>query len=93
MPSGRSLRAVLAQTGVTVVSRLRKDAALWSVPRQLAGRNAGVVGRASTAKARSAWPSEPASRVAGRQATFTLYGTERKTLQDVPGDLPAGRAV
>ena len=60
--------------GMTVVSRLRKDAALWTLPgprpRGPAGPAAG-----STAPTGSTWPSGPASGAAGRPRRSPCTGS------------------
>jgi hypothetical protein len=78
--------------GMTVVSRLRCDAALWSLPPAASAGQRGPrrprvygterVSLARRADQRRGWTTED----------FTLYG-ERVThaVQDVPGDLEAGR--
>ena len=56
--------------GVVVVSRLRKDAALWGVPTPpRPGAADGAVAGRSTARGRSAWPNAPATAAAGRRPT------------------------
>ena len=56
--------------GVVVVSRLRKDAALWGVPTPpRPGAPSGAVAGRSTARGRSAWPNAPATAAAGRRPT------------------------
>jgi hypothetical protein len=57
------LKRALA-AGTVVVSRLRKDAALWSVP-----QGAAAADRASMAKNASVWPSVPATAVVGCAAS------------------------
>ena len=77
--------------GMTVVSRLRKDAALWTVPGPRSP--GGGAGRGSTARAASSWPSGPGSAGVDdrqlrpvRQATVGS-GTRRSWR---PGGRPAG---
>ena len=77
--------------GMTVVSRLRKDAALWTVPgpRPAGQARAGpgptatdAIDLAKRAGQRRGWTTE----------AFTLYGEQvGQAVQDVPGDLAAGR--
>ena len=62
--------------GVVVVSRLRKDAALWTVPvpprpgQPEEARPAADVRQAGA----SAWPSGPGQRRGWQTAEFVLYG-------------------
>ena len=59
--------------GMTVVSRLRKDAALWTVP---GPRPPGAaVGRGSTARVASLWPSGPGSVAVGPPAGSTCMAS------------------
>jgi hypothetical protein len=84
----------LRALGVTVVSRLRKDAALRSVPGP-AG-SAGGAGHGSTANAASTWPSGPASGGAGGPAcsTCTASPRPRRTRPSwPPGGRPAASSV
>ena len=75
--------------GMTVVSRLRKDAALWTVPGpRVAGRQAG---RGSTEKTASTWPSEPGSVAAGRPRLRTLRQAGEEAVQNVRGDMATRR--
>ena len=66
----RALRA-----GVTVIGRLRKDAALRDLPRSRdAESGVGGAVRPSTARTRSAWPSAPPIAMAGRRPNALVYG-------------------
>ena len=58
--------------GVTVVSRLRRDAASTTCRRRLAPASADA--RGSTARTASAWRSGPDKREAGRQLECMIYG-------------------
>ena len=63
--------------GVTVVSRQRKDAALWAVP----GDRDSAAGRASTASGASTWRSGPLfHRRADRAGTRDLIPSWRRGL-------------
>ena len=76
---------------MTVVSRLRKDAALWTRARAHA-RRGGAAGRGSTAPTGSAWPSGPASGAGWTtEHVRALRRVDGQAVQDVPGDLAAGR--
>jgi hypothetical protein len=59
--------------GMTVVSRLRKDAALWSDPAH--GPGGGGTGSASTAPSASSWPSVLANGGVGPPACSTYTGS------------------
>ena len=57
---------------MTVVSRLRKDAALHTVPGPR--RPGGAAGRGSTGRSGSCWPSGPVQRRGWTTGVFELYG-------------------
>ena len=61
--------------GMTVVSRLRCDAALWSLPPVVPRTSGAPAGRGSTAPTGSAWPSGPASGAAGRPRRSPCTGS------------------
>ena len=63
--------------GVTVVSRLRKDAALWTVPGPRRQGDAG--GRGSTGRIASSWPSGPVSVAAGRPRSSSSTASRRRS--------------
>ena len=79
-PTGRTPRRPFLKPakalGVTVVSRLRKDAALWTRARAAAAGPARA-GRGSTASGGSTWPSGPASGAGGRPGRSTCTGSRR----------------
>jgi hypothetical protein len=62
--------------GVTVVSRLRKDAAPWGVPRPGMGR---PVRLGSTGSIGSSWPSGPDNGGGGRSARSPSTGRRRRS--------------
>jgi hypothetical protein len=76
--------------GMTVVSRLRKDAALWSVPGpKPAGRRGPDLRRPAH---RVGQARRPASRVDDRGVQL-VRGAGHQAIQDVPGDLASGRGT
>ena len=84
------LKRVLA-AGVTVISRLRCDAALWSLPVVVDPGQSGVAaGRRSTARTGSTWPNAPRNAGLADRAFLPLRLASGQEVQDVLGDLQAG---
>ena len=68
------LKRVLG-AGVTVISRLRCDAALWSLPPVvIPARRRVVAGRRSTARTGSTWPRRAAQTRGWETGLVSLYG-------------------
>ena len=89
-PRGRSCEPA-RQDGCVVVGRLRKDAALWSLPEPQAGRRSA--GRQADLRQGAARPGQ-AGRAAARLAAGGVRAVRREgdqDDQDVPGDVAAGR--
>ena len=83
----------LRAAGVTVVSRLRKDAALWDVPRP---RRPGDRGRPRVYGERRIDPAKRAGQTRGwSTGTFTVYGkpAEKRYKSFVATWRPAGGAI
>ena len=81
------------ETGVTIVGRLRKDAALRDVPPKLKQGARRGRGRPRKYGRNKLSLAKRAGQKRGWQTIdCTVYGeASRKTLQDLPGHLPAGR--
>ena len=86
-PSGRF--CVPPAGNVTVFGRLRKDAALWSVPVPVPPEQRGPAAR-PTASSGSAWPSVPGRSVAGSGGMCAVRRGDQDD-QDVSGDLASSR--
>ena len=85
------LKRVLA-AGVTVISRLRCDAALWSLPPVVdPGQKRGRGRPPKYGKDRIDLAKRAAQTRGWQTGLFSLYGRHGgEEVQDVPGDLPAG---
>ena len=79
------------QENFIVVSRLRKDAALWTCLSRCRPRSVVAAGHRPTAKSGSVWPSGPGTTRLAASGMRAVRREGGQDDQDVPGDLASGR--